>query len=64
MFLLPRQPCFHCFEALPGFLEIPSGHLAALFLKTVEDVNHVLDTRQVNDALPSSFVLIAQFKHA
>jgi len=64
MFMLPGQTAFDCLEALLGFLEILSGHLAALFLETVENVNHVLDARQVNDAVPSSFVLIAQFKHA
>ena len=63
-FLLLRQTRSHCFEPLPRFLEIFSRHLAAFLLEAVENVDHIIYSLQVNDAVPGPLVLIPQFKNA
>src|SRR5271165_2863722 len=64
MLFLLCQTCLHCFEPLPGFLEFFSWHLPAFLLEAVQDVDHVIYPRQVNHAIPSSLILISQFKNA
>jgi hypothetical protein len=63
MFLLPCQTRLHCFEPPLRCLEVPSGHLPALFLEAVKDIDHIVDPRQVNDAIPGSLILISQLKN-
>jgi hypothetical protein len=62
MFFLRRQTSFYGLEALPCFLELFSGQYAALFFEAVKNVDHVSDSRQIHDAIPSSLILIAQLK--
>src|SRR6266852_4688052 len=64
MFFLPCQPRPYCFEPPLRCLEVPSGHLPALFFEAVQDVDHIFDPRQVNDAIPGSLILISQLKNA
>jgi len=45
-------------------LKIFSQHLAAFLLEAMKNINHIFYPRKVNDPVPRSLILIAQFKYA
>src|ERR1700686_669369 len=63
-FLLLCQSRLYDFEPPPCFLKIFSWHLLTFLLETMENIDHVFYPRQVNHAIPRSFILVPQFKNA
>src|SRR5277367_934894 len=59
-----RKPCLYCLKTLLRVLKISSWHFPALLLEAMQHVNHIMNSRQVHHAVPTSSILIPQFKNA
>src|ERR1051326_3718793 len=58
------NPAQNLLEPLPRRVNIASVGLSGLFLKAVQNVNHIPDPRQIHDSIPSAIIGFFQLPDA